>query len=113
MREQNIINAPQINVFCTMEEYTEDPTQIKIPIYIHGDIVSAQKEAGIPSLYSHVSSIIENSYVYQITVTDATYDELNPMLKVLISGNITIEEIVNVRRNGDGTIHRLGRNRLQ
>jgi len=106
MREQNIINAPQIKVFCTMEEYTEDPTLIKLPIYIHGDIVSAQTEAGMPNIM-HKS---ENAYVYHIIVTDATYEELNPMLKALISGNITIEEIIQIRRNVDGTTQRIGRN---
>lgn len=106
MREQKIINVPQINVFCTMDEYTEDPTQIKLPIYIHDDIISVQTEAGMPCIM-HKS---ENTYVYQIIVTDATYDELNPMLKALISGNITIEEIIHIRRNGDGTTQRISRN---
>jgi hypothetical protein len=105
MREKNIKQFDELRVYCTMTEYTEDPSLIKLPTYIHKDILKAQEKAIAPNWKEQV----DVAYVYDVTIINATCNETLPNLSVLLSGEITIHEIIQISRDEDGTPHREGR----
>lgn len=106
MREKNIKNSDIAVTYCAMNQYTENPSDIKLPIFIHSEITDAQTKAIAPNFRSPNA---QDGYVYRISVSGATYEEISQKLSILVSGEISIQEIVHVTRNEDGTPQRVAR----
>lgn len=109
MREKNIKNSDIATTYCAMSQYTENASDIKLPIYIHSEITDAQIKAIAPRFRSPNT---DTGYVYQISVANATYEEINQKLNILVSGEISILEIVKISRGEDGNPQRVSRNKI-
>lgn len=105
MRVKNTKTSDKILTHCVMDSYTEDASEIKMPLFIHSSIVDAQNKAVSPNLRANG----QDGYVYVLSVEDATYDEINQTLSVLESGKIMILEIITMSKDKDGHPKRLDR----
>lgn len=102
-----IIEADVLEGFCGLKEHTLEPSDITLPVFVTDEVQDAQGRAlDIKNLGT------TEGWVYKIRVTNAKYRQITNRLSILLEGNITIEEVIHVKRNPDGQIERLTRTKI-
>jgi outer membrane protein W len=103
-----ITEAENLDVFCGLTFYTENAGEIKMPVFITDSVRDAQGRA----LSIGKNGECNDGWVYGINVKNAKFRFITNKLSILLDGEITINEIVHVKRNEDGQLEKLDRKKI-
>ena len=106
--KQEITEAENLDVFCGLTFYTENTSEIKMPVFVTDNVRDAQGRA----LSIGKNGESNEGWVYDINVKNAKFRFITKKLSILVDGEITINEIIHVKRIDDGQLEKLDRKKF-